>query len=82
MVNVPKAERVAVHATARNRGVGRLLMAALADRAREVGCDEVVLHAQLAALPFYEAVGYEAEGPVFEEAGIDHRKMRRRLRAD
>lgn len=77
-----KAERVAVHATARKRGVGRLLMAALADRAREEGCDDVVLHAQLASLPFYEAVGYEAEGPVFEEAGIDHRKMRRRLRAD
>lgn len=74
-----KAERVAVHAEARRSGVGRFLMRALEERARAQGCDAVLLNAQLSALPFYEALGYVAEGPVFEEAGIDHRAMRRGL---
>lgn len=74
-----KAERVAVRPEARQSGIGRLLMKALEERARAQGCGEVVLNAQLTALPFYEALGYVAEGPVFEEAGIDHRAMRRRL---
>ena len=71
-----KAERVAVHAHTRKTGVGRALMEAVAARAREAGCDRIVLHAQLEAVPFYTALGYVAEGPVFEEAGIDHRTMR------
>ena len=74
-----KAERVAVRADARKTGVGRALMEALEVRARARGCEEIVLDAQLSALAFYEALGYVAEGPVFEEAGIDHRAMRRVL---
>jgi ElaA protein len=74
-----KAERVAVRADARQSGVGRFLMRALEERARAMGCDEVLLNAQLTALPFYEALGYVADGPIFEEAGIDHRAMRRGL---
>lgn len=77
-----KAERVAVRAEARQSGIGRFLMRALEERARTQGCDEVLLNAQLTALPFYEALGYVAEGPVFEEAGIDHRAMRRGLSDD
>lgn len=76
-----KAERVAVHAESRKRGVGRLLMEALEERARANGCREVVLNAQLTALPFYASLGYVALGPVFEEAGIEHRAMRRSLLA-
>lgn len=77
-----KAERVAVRADARKTGVGRALMEALEIRARALGCSEIVLDAQLTALPFYEALGYVAEGPIFEEAGIDHRAMRRVLAED
>lgn len=77
-----KAERVAVRADTRKTGVGRALMEALEGRARAHGCGEIVLNAQLTALPFYEALGYVAEGPVFEEAGIDHRAMRRVLDED
>lgn len=77
-----RAERVAVHAAARRSGVGRVLMEAVTARARVRGCAEIELHAQLTALPFYEALGYVAEGPVFDEAGIDHRSMRLALPRD
>jgi predicted GNAT family N-acyltransferase len=36
-----------------------------------------LLHAQTSVVPFYERLGYTAEGPVFDEAGIPHRKMSR-----
>lgn len=74
-----RAERVAVRADARGLGIGRRLMRALEDRARLEGLAAVVLHAQLAAVPFYAALGYTAHGEVFVEAGIDHRAMSRRL---
>ena len=37
------------------------------------------MHAQLYALGFYRRHAYEPVGPVFEEAGIDHVEMRKRL---
>jgi ElaA protein len=41
-----------------------------------------VLHAQTAVIPFYERLGWRAQGPEFDEAGIPHRKMERRRRAN
>lgn len=70
-----KAERVAVLRPFRRHGVGAALMSALEDRARALGHQEVVLSAQVEAIPFYLARGYEAYGPEFMDAGIPHRKM-------
>jgi predicted GNAT family N-acyltransferase len=39
----------------------------------------VALNAQVQALEFYRAEGFVPEGPVFEEAGIDHQAMRMTL---
>lgn len=72
----PKAERVAVRAAWRRHGVGRALMRALEHAAR---APQIVLNAQLPVVAFYERLGYEAEGPIFDEAGIPHRAMRKRL---
>ena len=74
-----KAQRVAVLERYRRLGLGRELMTALEREARQRGLGSVVLHAQTAAIPFYEAIGYTAEGPVFEEAGIPHRVMTKPL---
>ena len=76
---VAKAQRVAVLRAKRRRGVGRALMTALEDAARAAGCGEVSLGAQLQALPFYQRLGYTAQGPVFDDAGIPHRYMSREL---
>jgi len=76
-----KAERVAVAASVRGTGVGRALMEAVEGEARARGARGVSLGAQTQAIPFYEAVGYSiVEGrPVYLDAGIDHRDMRRDL---
>lgn len=74
-----KIGRVAVLASCRGRGLGLRIMKLLLDEARHRGLTEVELNAQLAVVPFYEKLGFRAEGGVFEEAGIPHRKMRRPL---
>jgi predicted GNAT family N-acyltransferase len=74
-----KAERVAVLVDQRGRGVGAALLAALEAEALVKGCSEVVLHAQVSTIPFYERLGFVAEGDPFDEAGIPHRLMRRTL---
>ena len=72
-----KAERVAVLAGFRKHGVGVALMRALEDEAWKRGATEVKLHAQMPVVSFYERLGYTAGGPVFDEAGILHRSMRK-----
>ncbi|MBP7126768.1 GNAT family N-acetyltransferase [Myxococcota bacterium] len=76
---VAKVERVAVRKEFRGRGIGRLLMEAAEARARALGAQEAVLGAQVTAIPFYERLGWTPEGPVFLDAGIPHRKMRKAL---
>lgn len=67
--------RVAVLAAWRRRGVGRALMLEVIAAAREAGMNRLHLHAQVPSIPFYESLGFVAEGPVFDEAGIPHRDM-------
>ncbi len=71
--------RMAVVKDWRRRGVGAAILEALTEEARERGYAEVVLSAQLQALEFYRGHGFTAEGKVYEEAGILHQLMRRRI---
>ncbi len=74
-----KLERVAVRSEYRLLGIGRLLMArALAD-AKEEGYGTAVLNAQIQAGPFYEKLGFRAEGGEFLEADIPHHRMSKAL---
>lgn len=75
-----KLERLAVLDGSRGRGVGTMLIRAVEAEALRRGHEEVVLGAQVVSMAFYESCGYRAEGPVFDDAGIAHRLMRRRLR--
>lgn len=74
-----KAERVAVRVAGRRAGVGRALMRAMETEASRLGAERMRLNAQLSAIPFYEALGYTAHGPEFDDAGIPHRAMQRAL---
>lgn len=76
---VAKIGRMAVLAPMRGSHVGRAVLDALLQRARERGDREALLHAQLGAAPFYSRAGFVARGPVFEEAGIPHVEMVRSL---
>lgn len=71
--------RMAVLKTARGLGVGGKILQTLIDKARERGDQEVILSAQVHAIPFYERFGFVAEGPVYKDANIDHRDMRLKL---
>lgn len=72
--------RMAVLVAWRCAGVGGAILETLVELARELGHAEVVLNAQVHALPFYAAHGFVVRGPEFSEAGIAHRAMARALR--
>jgi predicted GNAT family N-acyltransferase len=74
--------RVAVAASARGTGAGAAVMRALEEIALAehavAGPDgrptvRVELSAQVQAIGFYERLGYTVSGPVYLDAGIDHR---------
>lgn len=71
--------RMAVLESERGKGIGKALLRALVDAARRRGDREVLLSAQVHAVGFYRAEGFEPQGPVYEEAGIPHQAMRRSL---
>lgn len=70
-----KIGRVCVLAEARGTGLGAALMREAVQECRRLGLKTARLGAQTHALGFYEALGFEAVGPVFDDAGIPHREM-------
>ena len=76
---VGRIGRMAVRQGVRGSGVGRDVLNTLLASAIERGESQVILHAQTSAQTFYSRNGFEAQGPVFEEAGIEHIEMVRTL---
>ncbi len=74
-----KVERVAVRDSHRGSGWGRKLMASVEDEARRRGLSTLVLHAQTPVEEFYQQLGYRTVSDEFEEAGIPHVEMTKRL---
>lgn len=74
-----KVERVAVVTSWRKIGIGRALMEFLESEAGRAGFTTLNLNAQTHARRFYEELGYEAEGTLFFEAGIEHITMYKTL---
>ena len=71
--------RMAVVMEWRRRGIGAEILDALTAEAGKRGHTEVVLSAQLQAMEFYREHGFVAEGKVYEEAGILHQAMRKKV---
>lgn len=70
-----KMERVCVRAAFRKYGVGKAVMNALEEAAREQGLAKAKLHGQTHAEPFYKKIGYETVSDVFMEEDIPHVMM-------
>ncbi len=71
-----KIGRVCVVKTARGAGLGAKLIEACVNVARnQAGITRAKLGAQTHAIGFYEKLGFEVYGPVYLDAGIDHRDM-------
>ncbi|WP_437726264.1 GNAT family N-acetyltransferase [Sorangium sp. So ce861] len=74
-----KVGRVAVRKDLRGSGLGRRLLEEAIRVAAAQGARALVLNAQVAAAPFYRKLGFVEEGPIFDEAGIPHTRMVRRM---
>jgi predicted GNAT family N-acyltransferase len=74
-----KVGRVAVERGWRRRGIASRMLELALEGAREHGCEQVRLAAQLAATEVYRRVGFGVESEEFEEAGIAHVWMGRSL---
>ena len=71
-----KIGRVCVIKSHRGTGLGAALIRGALDIAKSKdGVVRAKLGAQVHALGFYEALGFTAIGPVYDDAGIDHRDM-------
>lgn len=74
-----RLRQMAVRPDVQRMGIGRSLVGFAEQWARDQSIDEIILHARVSALDFYLRLGYRVQGEVFEEVGIDHRLMTKRL---
>lgn len=70
-----KIGRVCVLHHMRGQGVGAALTRAAIDFFTAQGLAQAKLSAQISALAFYEKLGFTPHGPIYLDAGIDHRDM-------
>lgn len=76
---VARIGRMAVLHPLRGAGIGHAVMKALEDAARARGDAEVTLSAQLSAENFYRRLGYTSRGEPYDDVGIAHITMVRKL---
>ena len=75
MDETAKIQRVAVLKAHRGKGAGALLMQTVVRELPQDGFSKAVLGSQVTAIPFYTKLGFTVYGPVYDDAGIDHREM-------
>jgi predicted GNAT family N-acyltransferase len=71
--------RLAVLPAHRRKGIGAALLRAAEEFAALAGLKTAVIHAQSHALELYKKLGYEVTSAEFEEVGIPHREMKKKL---
>lgn len=75
-----KVRQVAIHPNYQNQGLGSKLNEYVESVAKSIEIAEIILHARETAVPFYEKNGYsKMDNKVFEEVGIPHFKMHKKL---
>jgi len=74
-----KLGRMAVEPRERGRGVGAALLTGAEAEARAAGARRIALHAQTYAQALYARGGFQPSGEPFDEAGIEHVRMEKRL---
>lgn len=67
-----KLERICILENHRKFGLGKVIVNALEEVAKEQGVEKVKLHGQTHAEGFYQKLGYETASDVFMEDGIPH----------
>jgi len=74
-----RLRQMAVVNSLQGRGLGASLLYFAENVARDRGFRELVMHARMTAVGFYEKQGYRTSGQAFEEVTIPHLLMRKPL---
>lgn len=74
-----KIERICVLKSWRGKKAGNSLMKKAEELAADHGSLQLVLHAQIHAVPFYQKLGYVVTSEPFLDAGILHVQMEKQL---
>ena len=77
--NTLKMRQVAVDDVCQNKGIGKFMVKQSEEWAKERGFNKIELNARDSAIPFYQSLGYDAEGEIFIEVSIPHLKMVKNL---
>ena len=77
--NQAKLERMAILERYRRKGIGKEMLLFLDAVWKDKQVQQVIIHAQLEVVPFYKLCGFDELGLPFQEAGIKHIKMRKRV---
>lgn len=69
--------RVAIVSSYRSKGYGKAMMVWMHQYLKMLfNSVYIVIHAQAYLVKWYQSLGYQPEGPIFSEAGIDHQMMK------
>ncbi len=71
--------RIAVRKQYRGKGIGKMIMQSLIDEAINMKFQEVWLSSQYHVKGFYKKLGFIEIGDIYQEADIDHIKMKKKL---
>jgi predicted GNAT family N-acyltransferase len=71
--------QMAVDNDLQGKGTGSMILRFAEEQSRNNGFSELMMHARKEAAPFYLKNGYTVRGEEFEEVGIAHYEMFRRL---
>jgi predicted GNAT family N-acyltransferase len=74
-----KLRQFAISEDLQGKGYGKKLVAFTEEFSRKKGCKLMELHARETACKFYEKCGYSSVGDEFEEVGLPHYKMTKKL---
>ena len=77
--NTLKMRQVAIDDVCQNKGIGKFMVKQSEEWAKEKGFNKIELNARDTAIPFYQSLGYHAEGEIFIEVSIPHLKMVKNL---
>lgn len=71
--------RVAVSQAVRGQRLGQKMLEQVHQYLKTKGASSLTCHAQLRVKPFYEKLGYQTQGEVFDEGGVKHIMMKKNL---
>lgn len=71
--------RVAVSKKVRGRHLGKKMLEAAHQYLKESGINALYCHAQMRVKPFYDKLDYKVVGKPFDEGGVQHVMMKKKL---